>query len=148
MLTVDPLSSTRSRIGLYGPSDGFKREVGAQLLFWAVVRYISILLLHVGLHPSLQHICLLQILLHLGREVPFPLQHRLSYVSMGTINSQNDSKGIAFLVVDIVFIVLAAVAVGLRLWARRLKRSPLALNDYSVIAALVRIIRIPQSPSS
>ena len=67
---------------------------------------------------------------------------------MGAIDSKNDSKGIAFLVVDIVFTVLAAIAVGLRIWARRLKRCPLTLNDYSVIAALVRIIYIPQSSLS
>ena len=57
---------------------------------------------------------------------------------MGAINSANDSKGIAFIVVDVVFTVLAGIAVGLRLWARKLKRCPLALNDYAVIFGLVR----------
>ena len=47
------------------------------------------------------------------------------------------AEGIKLLVVVVVFLALAIVAVGLRIWARRIKRSKLQWNDYSIILALV-----------
>lgn len=44
--------------------------------------------------------------------------------------------GVAILVICIIFLIPAALAVILRLWARRIKRVHLVLNDYLIIAAL------------
>lgn len=44
--------------------------------------------------------------------------------------------GATIVVVETVFSCLALVAVLLRIWARRLKRRKLALNDWAAIAAL------------
>ena len=44
---------------------------------------------------------------------------------------------IALYVVETIFTVLALLAVALRLWARRLTKRELALNDWAAIAALV-----------
>lgn len=46
--------------------------------------------------------------------------------------------GVAILVICIIFLIPAALAVILRLWARRIKRVHLVLNDYLIIAALVK----------
>ena len=46
--------------------------------------------------------------------------------------------GIIIVVVCAVFVVAASLAVVLRLWARRIKRIRLSLNDYLAVAALVR----------
>lgn len=45
--------------------------------------------------------------------------------------------GIQLLIICWVFTPLAIVAVGLRLWARRVKRQSLVLNDWAITAALV-----------
>ena len=47
--------------------------------------------------------------------------------AMGTIN----------IAINSVFLGLAAVAVGIRIWSRRIQRHVLALNDYAVILAWV-----------
>lgn len=44
--------------------------------------------------------------------------------------------GATIVVIETVFSCLALVAVLLRIWARRLKRRKLALNDWAAIAAL------------
>jgi len=46
------------------------------------------------------------------------------------------------IVVLAVFEVLAITAVGLRIWARALKRTPYCLNDYAIFVALVRSFRL------
>ena len=56
--------------------------------------------------------------------------------------SMEDTTGISpravkLIVICVVFLPLAAIATCLRIWARRLKRVPLTLNDYLIIAALV-----------
>ncbi len=48
-----------------------------------------------------------------------------------------DYKGIGVLIVCVVFWVTAATAVSLRIWARRIKKHVLELNDYAIIIALV-----------
>ncbi len=42
---------------------------------------------------------------------------------------------VAILVVNSLLIALAAIAVILRLWARRVKRTLLQVNDYAIIVA-------------
>jgi hypothetical protein len=48
------------------------------------------------------------------------------------------SKGLAVIVIAVVFSALSFLLVGLRLWARRLKRRALMVNDFMIITALVR----------
>lgn len=45
--------------------------------------------------------------------------------------------GIAVLVVDLVFLTLAAGALCLRIWARRIMKLTLRLNDYAAVIAWV-----------
>ena len=52
---------------------------------------------------------------------------------------QRDTRPVVGLyVVQTLFSALAIVAVGLRLWARRLTKRQLVFNDWAAIAALVR----------
>lgn len=46
-------------------------------------------------------------------------------------------KGIDIVVICIVFNTLAATAVGLRVWARRLKEVSLSMNDFFILLAMV-----------
>ena len=50
---------------------------------------------------------------------------------------QKNSHGTQRLIVEVVFLALDFVAVGLRLWARRLKHRSLEFNDYAILTALV-----------
>ena len=50
---------------------------------------------------------------------------------------QYDFKGSLRLVVETIFMFLDFVVVGLRFWARRLKRKSLEFNDYAIAVALV-----------
>jgi len=43
----------------------------------------------------------------------------------------------AIVVLEAVLLPIDVIFVGLRLWARRLKRTPLTLSDYCLIAGLV-----------
>ena len=52
-------------------------------------------------------------------------------------NTGVSPRSIKLVVICAVFLPLAVVATGLRLWARRLKRVSLSLNDYLIVAALV-----------
>lgn len=56
---------------------------------------------------------------------------------MGYIPATGDSEGIKLLVIVVVFFALALFMVALRLWARRIKKQSLVLNDYACIVALV-----------
>lgn len=47
------------------------------------------------------------------------------------------SQGVKLIVFDTVFLALSFVAVGLRLWARRLLQTKLQLNDWLLLIALV-----------
>ncbi len=58
---------------------------------------------------------------------------------MTLIPSEGDSKGIAVCIVSVVFWTLAVMAVCLRLWARRIQKTALSLNDYAVFVALVSL---------
>ena len=49
----------------------------------------------------------------------------------------NDSLGIAVIAVTATFAALAVVAVILRLWSRRIQKTPLQWNDYTCLLALV-----------
>jgi len=51
--------------------------------------------------------------------------------------SEFSHKGIEVIATCTFFSTLAAVAVGLRIWARRLKNVSLSFNDYFVLAAMV-----------
>lgn len=57
---------------------------------------------------------------------------------MGLIPATGDSLGITPLVTDSIFLALAAVAVILRVWSRRIMQTSLCFNDYAVIVAWVR----------
>lgn len=50
---------------------------------------------------------------------------------------QENTHGTQRIIVEVVFLALDFIAVGLRLWARRLKRRSLEFNDYAILAALV-----------
>ncbi|KAM0801841.1 hypothetical protein BDR22DRAFT_888293 [Usnea florida] len=52
-------------------------------------------------------------------------------------SSQGQATGIINIAINSVFLCLAAVAVGIRLWSRRIQRHVLCLNDYAVILAWV-----------
>lgn len=52
--------------------------------------------------------------------------------------------GATIVVIETVFSFLALVAVLLRVWARRLKKRQLALNDWAAMAALVSNIYPPR----
>ena len=54
-------------------------------------------------------------------------------------------QGINEIVVGAVFITLDMIAVGLRLWCRRLKNKKLQINDYTIIAALVYLLKVLSS---
>ena len=53
------------------------------------------------------------------------------------IPATGDSLGIAVIAIDAVFLTLAAVALALRLWSRRINGQSLCLNDYAVLLAWV-----------
>lgn len=57
----------------------------------------------------------------------------MAYPSLGS-----SKEGTSAAVVQIVFEVLAIIAIALRIWSRRLKRTSFVLNDYAAIVALVR----------
>ena len=48
-----------------------------------------------------------------------------------------DGLGISTIVIDAVFLGLATVAVGIRLWSRKIQQHILVLNDYAAILAWV-----------
>ena len=50
---------------------------------------------------------------------------------------QENTHGTQRIIVEVVFLALDFVAVGLRLWARRLKHRSLEFNDYAILTALV-----------
>ena len=54
--------------------------------------------------------------------------------------SQGDSLGITVVVLDALFLSLAAVAIGIRLWSRKIQALGLSLNDYAAVLAWVRTI--------
>ena len=56
---------------------------------------------------------------------------------MGLIPDHGDSKGVMFLVVFPVFWTLAALAVTARVWSKKIKKLPFAINDYAIFAAQV-----------
>lgn len=55
--------------------------------------------------------------------------------------------GVTLLVVSYTFLPLTVITVLLRIWARRLKKTTLQLNDYAIIIGSVRVILLP-SPQS
>ena len=54
--------------------------------------------------------------------------------------SHGDAMGIDVIIVTNVFWGLATVAVGIRLWSRKIQRHGLLMNDYAAILAWVCII--------
>lgn len=55
---------------------------------------------------------------------------------MSLIPAQDGSNVIGILVVCIVFWILAVIAVGLRVWSRRIKGIGLCFNDHAIFIAL------------
>lgn len=51
--------------------------------------------------------------------------------------THGDSLGITVIVLDALFLGLAAVAIGIRLWARKIQGLDLSLNDYAAVLAWV-----------
>lgn len=51
----------------------------------------------------------------------------------------SSKEGTSAVVVQIVFEILAIIAIALRIWSRRLKRKSFVLNDYAAIVALVGV---------
>ncbi len=51
---------------------------------------------------------------------------------------QVSPRAIKNIVLCVTFLVLAATAIALRIWARKIKGSFLCFNDYAILAALVR----------
>ena len=51
--------------------------------------------------------------------------------------TDGDGMGITTNVIDAVFLGLATIAVGIRLWSRKIQRYSLVLNDYAAILAWV-----------
>ncbi len=56
---------------------------------------------------------------------------------MGLIFAHGECKGIGVLAVCVVFWIIAATSVGLRVWARRIKQHVLEINDYAIFLGLV-----------
>lgn len=55
----------------------------------------------------------------------------------GLITTHGNDMGIAVVVLDTLFLGLAAVAIGIRLWSRKIQNHGLALNDYAAVLAWV-----------
>lgn len=53
------------------------------------------------------------------------------------IPDHGDGLGITVIVLDAFFLTLAAVALGIRVWSRRIQGCRLCFNDYSVLLAWV-----------
>lgn len=51
--------------------------------------------------------------------------------------TRGDGLGITAVVLDTLFLGLAAVAVGIRLWSRKIQKLGLSLNDYAAALAWV-----------
>ena len=47
------------------------------------------------------------------------------------------TPGREYIGINVLFILLATIAVGARFWGRHLKRTPLGLDDWCILAALV-----------
>lgn len=54
--------------------------------------------------------------------------------------------GIAMVICGSGLLVFSVLAVGLRIWARRLKKRALVVNDWAVIAALVSLAMSKTKP--
>ena len=55
-------------------------------------------------------------------------------------NPSDNTLEITLVAVSAVFLSLATIAIGIRLWSRRIQRCSLVLNDYAAIVAWVRDI--------
>ena len=62
---------------------------------------------------------------------------RFHFSKMITFPLKDNPRAAARIGVETFFIALDFVFVGLRLWARRIKRKSLGFNDYTIVAALV-----------
>jgi hypothetical protein len=61
---------------------------------------------------------------------------------MAAAQQDNHTRRNAILVLNSVLIVLSVVAVGLRFWARRIRKVPLFIDDYLIIAGLLTALGI------
>ena len=61
------------------------------------------------------------------------------HLSMPPLSDPHEGRGRALLGSAVMFFVLPPVFVVLRLWSRRLKRTPLCFNDYAIILGMVTI---------
>ena len=60
--------------------------------------------------------------------------------SRSLTSSHGGAMGITLIAVGSVFLGLATVAIGVRLWSRKIQRHSLLLNDYAAVIAWVWII--------
>jgi hypothetical protein len=56
--------------------------------------------------------------------------------------------GVTAVVLSVIFIVVDTIVLGLRLWAKKIKRKQFDLSDYFVIVAWVRISEIKSVSNS
>ncbi|KAK0515948.1 hypothetical protein JMJ35_001982 [Cladonia borealis] len=56
---------------------------------------------------------------------------------MAPLSDPSNGRARALLGASVLFLILPPIFVTLRIWARRLKRTPLCFNDYAIMAALL-----------
>ncbi|KAH7115007.1 hypothetical protein B0J11DRAFT_539612 [Dendryphion nanum] len=56
---------------------------------------------------------------------------------MNPIGVQHNPRGLRLIIVLSVFLLLAIISVGLRLWGRRIQRKSLVFNDYAIMVGLL-----------
>ena len=62
--------------------------------------------------------------------------------------SRGHDMGIVLIVVNTIFLGFASVAVGIRLWSRKIQRHRLVLNDYAALLAWVWILASSSSTTA
>lgn len=78
--------------------------------------------------------------IYISQQLPefwFALRRSISTVSMELISVAGNSRGIGQIIVTTVFLLLATLAVVATVWARKIMRLALSINDYAAIFALV-----------
>jgi len=78
--------------------------------------------------------------IYISQQLPefgFALRRSISTVSMELISVAGNSRGIGQIIVTTIFLLLATLAVVARVWARKMMRLALSINDYAAIFALV-----------
>jgi hypothetical protein len=61
---------------------------------------------------------------------------------MNPIGVQSNPRGQKLIIILTVFLFLSIIAVGLRLWGRRIQHKSLVFNDYAIMVGLVFLQQI------